>query len=172
MLFETKLFRNVNKIFYTLKERLLVVQNSFSLALFALFLGFLCGNLFGTFLDTLRVYFIWNGFVAFIILLFIEMINFFVYKISLTEKINTNLPLAFNKTRGFQSLARVTPKGWLYSPQKGQSNSRGYNIKVQRKGRDVRFAGVSETSYIERSMNAFKIGLLFGFFIDSFKVGS
>ena len=94
MLFKTKLFRNANSIFYTLKKRILIVQNSFSLALFSLFLGFLCGNLFGTFLDSLRIYFFWNGFVAFIILLFIEAINFFVYRIPLAEKININVSIS------------------------------------------------------------------------------
>jgi hypothetical protein len=166
MFFKTKLSRNINKIFYTLKERVLIVQNSFSLALFALFLGFLCGNLFGTFLDTLRIYFIWNGFVAFIILLFVETINFFIYRIPLAEKINANL-----------SVSNVQNSNPLLTQRQTFLRS-AMNVAsliiplVRRKGRDVRLAKVSKTIYIKRSINAFKIGLLFGFFIDSFKVGS
>ncbi len=243
MLFKTKLFRNVNKIFYTFKKRILIVQNSFSLALFSLFLGFLCGNLFGTFLDTLRIYFFWNGLVAFIILLFIEAINFLVYRIPLTEKININLSVSnvqnfsyllgqnikpffnlhflyallnpflergkykaknlrnnrptskvnalitpdksFDKSSRLNPLqvAELTPSGLrledlsenLYGYPKGVSSAtcKGYKREYEEldflshKNKKIIF-----TIYIERSLNAFKIGLLFGFFIDIFKVGS
>ena len=229
MLFKTKLFRNVNTIFFTLKKKILIVQNSFSLALFSLFLGFLCGNLFGTFLDTLRIYFLWNGFVAFIILLFIEAINFFVYRIPLTEKINTNVSISnvqnfsyllsrsvksffnlhflyalLNPIKIIRQLANFIPYkskgvpleflrssfGILY-PVKDkeyakQSTQRTYEVKNLRNNEKVNALQDHEQGdfffdknkkilfniYIERSLNAFKIGLLFGFFIDSFKVGS
>ena len=195
MLFKTKLFRNVNKIFYILKKRILIVQNSFSLALFSLFLGFLCGNLFGTFLDTLRIYFLWNGFVAFIILLFIEAINFFVYRIPLTEKINTKFSVS--NVQNFSNLLGRSIKlnlHFLYALLNPFLTKRGYKAKNLRNnsatqlrmplGKEVNALQPAQdflfdnnkkiifTIYIERSLNAFKIGLLFGFFIDSFKVGS
>ena len=134
MLFKTRLSQYVSNIFYNLKRKVLTVQNSFSLILFSLFIGFLCGNLFGTFLDILRIYFLWNGFIGVILLLCIEIINFFVYGISFSKR---NL-----RTNFLQD----------------------YNLQKKRFSNNM----IS----IEKSVNAFKIGLLFGFFIDSFKVGS
>ena len=134
MLFKTRLSQYVSNIFYNLKRKVLTVQNSFSLILFSLFIGFLCGNLFGTFLDTLRIYFLWNGFIGVILLLCIEIINFFVYGISFPKR---NLRIDFLQD---------------------------YNIQKKR--------FCDNMIFLEKSLNAFKIGLLFGFFIDSFKVGS
>src|ERR1700694_1270485 len=51
----------------------------FSITLFCLFLGFVLGNLFGTFLVGFRNVFHWDGFIIFSILGFIELVNYGIY---------------------------------------------------------------------------------------------
>ena len=144
MFFKTRLSRYFAEILSHLKKNVLTLQNTFSLALFFLFIGFLCGNVFGTFLDTLRLYFFWNGLVGLFLLLFIETINFLVYGFFLSKRVGS-----------LQYRARATKakKSFL------QKRIRFYKI-------------YKKVINIERIINAFKIGLLFGFFVDSFKVGS
>jgi len=50
-------------------------QRFFDLSLFFLLFGFVNGNLFGTFLQFLRQYFIWDGLIIMFTLLIIEAIN-------------------------------------------------------------------------------------------------
>ena len=147
MFFKTRLSRYFAEILSHLKTNALTLQNTFSLALFFLFIGFLCGNLFGTFLDTLRLYFFWNGLVGLFLLLFIETINFLVYGFFLSKRVGS---LGFLQYRARATRAK---KSFL------QKRIRFYKI-------------YKKVIHIERIINAFKIGLLFGFFVDSFKVGS
>lgn len=114
MFFKTRFFHYLTQLLNTFKDKFFTVKKAFSLVLLSLFTGFLFGNLFGTFLDTLRLYFLWNGFIGFFLLFFIELLNSLVYGISCSQKID----------------------------------------------------------YLKKILNSFKIGLLFGFFVDSFKVGS
>ena len=44
-----------------------------------LLLGFLVGNVFGTFLNTLRLFFIWDGFIIVILIGLLELLNSIVY---------------------------------------------------------------------------------------------
>ena len=89
-----------------------------------LLIGFLVGNLFGTFLNTIRTYVTWDGVIVFFIISGIEISNYNVYH---------------NKKRPFCL--------FILHPQ-----------------------------IIKRSFwklfNFFKIGLMVGFFVDAFKVGS
>lgn len=142
MFFKTRLSHYLVEVFSHFKIRFLNVQNTFSLALFFLFIGFLCGNLFGTFLDTLRLYFFWNGLVGVFLLFFVEIVNFLVYGVFLSKK--SSFLQYQTKTIKKQSFLQKQTKA-------------KFSEKIL---------------YLERIINAFKIGLLFGFFVDSFKVGS
>lgn len=82
------------------------------------YLGFLCGNIFGTFLIFLRNRVIWDGFLFFFLIIFFEFLNFFIYK-----QIRYRLLGTFSKQGIF-------------------------------------------------ILKNFQTGILFGFFIDAFKVGS
>lgn len=104
-------FKTLGKTLQTAtKEKRTYFETRFSLSLFCLFLGFVCGNLFGTFLNFFRTYIIWDGFIMMLSLILIEVLNY------------------------------------------------------------VSFTATCHTLW--RSLNFLKIGLLLGFFIDAFKVGS
>lgn len=104
-------FRQLSETLQTvLKEKFGYFETKFSFSLFLLFLGFVFGNLFGTFLNFFRTYIIWDGFIMMLSLVLIEVLNY------------------------------------------------------------VSFTATCHTLW--RSLNFLKIGLLLGFFIDAFKVGS
>ena len=54
-------------------------EKKFTLSIFFLFFGFICGNLFGTFLNFFRNFIYWDGIIILITILFIEFIHFFNY---------------------------------------------------------------------------------------------
>lgn len=54
-------------------------SKKFTFSIFFLFFGFICGNLFGTFLNFFRNFIYWDGIIILITILFIEFINFFNY---------------------------------------------------------------------------------------------
>nr|YP_009105832.1 hypothetical chloroplast RF20 [Koliella corcontica]AIT94532.1 hypothetical chloroplast RF20 [Koliella corcontica] len=103
------LFLEKTKKYYYCKK------NKFTINLFFLFIGFILGNTFGTFLNTLRQYFIWDGYIITLLLIFLEIINKLIY------------------------------------------NNQFINYKNKK---------------AIKNLNFIKIGILFGFFIDAFKVGS
>ena len=122
---ETRLaifFANFFKIF---QEKFSFFQTSFSSAIFFLFTGFLAGNLFGTFLNGIRILIPWDGFIVALFLFFVELISY---------------------------------------------------IRYHTEGRVFFFLWKFPFSYKKRlfwkNLNFLKIGLMLGFFIDAFKVGS
>ena len=122
---ETRLSTFFQKISRTINEKFFFFQNSFSTSLFFLFIGFLFGNLFGTFLDGIRTFILWDGFIVLSLLFFIEIISYITYH---------------KEGRSFFILWRFP-----FSYQK---------------------------RIFWKCFNFFKIGLMLGFFIDAFKVGS
>ena len=54
-------------------------EKKFTLSIFFLFFGFICGNLFGTFLNFFRNFIYWDGIIILITILVIEFIHFFNY---------------------------------------------------------------------------------------------
>lgn len=125
MRIETRIVFFINQFQVYLNRKNSFFKEVFSFALFILFFGFLIGNLFGTFLNTIRSFFFWDGLIIFIILSSMELLNFVLY----------------NKTKRFF----VTFQEISYYP----------NNQV-----------------FWKTLNYLKIGIMFGFFIDAFKVGS
>jgi hypothetical protein len=122
---ETRLFQFLKTLFIGFKGKFLFFQTSFSSAIFFLFIGFLLGNLFGTFLSWIRTLVPWDGFIVISLLFFIEIISYIRYhKAGRSFLILWKFPFSFKK--------RIL---W-------------------------------------KSFNFLKIGLMLGFFIDAFKVGS
>lgn len=123
-------------LFNVFQKKYLFFQYNFSSALFFLFIGFLCGNLFGTFLIWIRYLIPWDGFIICIFLIAIEIISYQRYH-----------------TQGrfflfFWSLLSSSGSFFYSTEQKPVVNTLSILI------------------------NLFKLGLLLGFFIDAFKVGS
>jgi len=108
-----------------LKEKFSFFQLSFSSAIFFLFSGFLSGNLFGTFLNAIRSFVPWDGFIVLIFLFFVEVLSYIRYH---------------SEGRFFLILWKFP-----FSYQK---------------------------RIFWKNLNFLKIGLMLGFFIDAFKVGS
>jgi small-conductance mechanosensitive channel len=121
---KTRIFYYFEYIIFIIAKKNKFFKNNFSKALFFLFNGFLIGNLFGSFLNTLRELFIWDGFIISVIVIFIEILNFLIY----------------------------------------HSKKRCFFI--------LNFCLNSKNSFFLKSLNYFKLGIMLGFFIDAFKVGS
>lgn len=114
---QTRLGKLIEIIFSFTWSKLFFFGQNFSIAIFCLFLGFLSGTLFGTFLPFLRIFLPWDGLILLVLLFLIEVINYSLYH-------ETGGPAIWYKSKGLKIL------------------------------------------------NFYKIGLLLGFFIDGFKVGS
>lgn len=54
-------------------------KENISSGIFFLFIGFVIGNLFGTFLPAIRIFFSWDGFIVLFLLFFIEFISYIRY---------------------------------------------------------------------------------------------
>ncbi|RYE22842.1 MAG: DUF565 domain-containing protein [Sphingobacteriaceae bacterium] len=149
MVFKTRL---TNFIFYRNlssrhKYKLSISKVTWVLCL--LLIGFLVGNLFGTFLNTIRKYIMWDGFIILFLITFIEILNYNIYH---------------NKNRPF--LFFIQPKIIR------ERNCPSRSIEMQS------FVSFSyKTLFYNKRfflilLNFFKIGLMIGFFVDAFKVGS
>ena len=110
---------------FYLQYRSQLFQNSFATMLLSLFFGFLLANIFGTFLGILRCAAIWDGFVIFGLVVFVELISCARYQTLQPPPIDV-----------------------------------------------VSFASTRNRDLFWRFTNNFKIGLLLGFFVEAFKVGS
>ena len=115
MIFKSKLDTFVSQYIGSLRKKSLFLQKNFSSILALLLFGFLVGNVFGTFLNTLRFFFFWDVFIIFILIGLLEILNYTVY--------HAKNRLVFSKL-------------------------------------------------VVQFLNFFKIGLMIGFFVDAFKVGS
>ena len=137
MKIETRIVFFINQLKVYLNRKNYFFKEVFSFALFTLFFGFLIGNLFGTFLNTIRSFIFWDGLIIFIILSIMELLNFLLY----------------NKAKRFFVISQKIS----YYPMRSQG---------------AHTASAANNQIIWKSLNYLKIGIMFGFFIDAFKVGS
>jgi hypothetical protein len=112
-------------------------------SVFFFFFGFMCGNLFGTFLVFFRQWIVWDGFLILLTILFIELINYLNFYI-----------------------CKPSDELKLYDTQY-QRLPNTLNVQL-----DLQSFNQSSFKITIRLLNFYKLGLLFGFFIDAFKVGS
>ena len=154
MKIETRIVFFINKLTNYLKIKNSFFKEVFSFALFTLFFGFLIGNLFGTFLNTLRSFIFWDGFIIFIILFIMEFLNFILY--------NTRRERFFLFLFFFDFFFLI----FCFSKQ----NKKIKKNKTKKKKPKNLYS--SNNQVICKSFNYLKIGIMFGFFIDAFKVGS
>ena len=117
----------VSRYIGSLRTKYFFLQKNFPGLLALLLFGFLLGNVFGTFLNTLRFFFFWDVFIIFLLVVLLEILNYNAYNV-------------FSR-----------PKGSVLSY--AEQEVRSAKIVVQ-------------------FINFFKIGLMIGFFVDAFKVGS
>jgi hypothetical protein len=148
---------------------------NFSLILFSTLSGFLLANLFGTFLTGLRSYVVWDGFIIGVLIFFVEATNVIVYRIPIRSISKEELGEPTDK----REILSLSDKGKPFTLVKGfrkvrfgilpfLSNSlplSGLNKANETVVREPR-------SPLSQLINSFKLGLLLGFFVEAFKVGS
>ena len=85
----TKFVQLISQLTKGLKNKFWVFQTIITVSVFALFLGFVCGNLFGTFLNYFRNFVRWDGLIISFTILTIEFINYLNFKHSEKEVTTT-----------------------------------------------------------------------------------
>ena len=144
--------------------------------LVVLLLGFLSGNLFGTLLSFLRQFLVWDVLIIIILLLAGEIISYISYNKKYSEKkTNETFPLyLWARALSFVALRRRGTTG-PFLPFQGIER-RGVTrtlpwcaVPLRSKKGPV---GVSGRHVKPFYFNFFKMGVMIGFFVDAFKVGS
>jgi hypothetical protein len=141
------LFSYFSQIQNNLKTKFCVFKKIFAIALFFLFFGFVFGNLFGTFLSKIRNFEMWDGFIVFFLIFFIEMINFANYSAKRSQS-----KYHWSAKTKKKPIDQLSQKWHLAKLSEGKFTQNWSNFW--------------------KFLNYFKIGLQLGFFIDAFKVGS
>nr|YP_635859.1 hypothetical chloroplast RF20 [Oltmannsiellopsis viridis]ABB81927.1 hypothetical chloroplast RF20 [Oltmannsiellopsis viridis] len=145
------------------------LRQKFATSLVYLFLGFLIGNLFGTLIDFFRLI-LWDGFIIVTIILLFEVISFFRYGFNFQSD-------QLSVSNFFGITPEGSPKG--ATGQKKRTTSTSLDVEGERyplqtlpgsQPKQV-LVGAFFVFFI-KSINYLKLGILLGFFIDAFKVGS
>jgi Protein of unknown function (DUF565) len=153
---KTRLSVFFEEFFLNILKKFNFFKKKFSITFFFLFLGFISGNFFSSFLNTIRELIIWDGFIIFNLLVFIEIINFFVYGSSKRYFFLFFFKSKCLKKKGFYSCIQGASFMSLLKKTSTNFLKNFTNIK----------------NFFFQFLNFFKIGLILGFFIDAFKVGS
>lgn len=164
------------------------LTKDFSLILFSTLSGFLLANLFGTFLTALRQYVVWDGCIIIGLVVLIEATNLFVYKpfkyVALRDVVVREAQrevqgvLPPNVTEDLKDLVAPTKVTRfarrvkeLYTPSSDTFKvSTLFSVgAIHRIGETLQKRG---GRLLCQLVNSFKLGLLLGFFVEAFKVGS
>jgi hypothetical protein len=173
----TRFFIFIQQINFKLVRKIDFIQGSlmprrgFAISFFCLFFGFLIGSLFGTFLNGIREFIFWDGFIIGLVVLICEIVSFCLYS---TNKID--LFYFRPKIKNPRSFGRVTIAGTGSKAARG-TNPSGPIFKARSLSPVTGERNVLQKNYKippdrAKILNYFKLGLLFGFFIDAYKVGS
>ena len=188
---QTRFSSLTTKTVQSWRKKAFVFKTTFPVALFTLLLGFNTGNLFGTFLTALRFTLNWDGLIILLVLLFLECVSSLIYSQPFNRGSNKQTDpvclrgdcqpalLSSNKqenncqgcTRSFALGGQVDDKQWR------QKRRAVIKSRVANGGGGAcdkpppPFLVLPATSFY-KGLNYFKIGLMLGFFVDAFKVGS
>lgn len=188
MNYNTKLSLFIINIGRSISKKMLFFEIYFAKGVFFLFFGFLLGNLFGSFLDIFRKLVIWDGFIVLLIILFQEFISYSIYKSKKrtlffyvkNKKIYKLKKNKFLFNRVIQLINFLILSFFHILIFLKKTISKIYTIfpeTLKKKMSHFFFNENLATNkayqiYILKNLNLFKIGILLGFFIDAFKVGS
>ena len=179
---ETRIFKNTRKSFTFLKKKFDFFKKNFAISVLFLFIGFFIGNVFGTFLNWLRDFIVWDGLLVFALLSVFEIISSIVYQNNptfLSPSISTNRMFfsdfyirenIFSKIRFFRQKLKEKSSSSIFIKSTNQLNLQR-DDKRSRNLLAITFSFLKSLP-IWRLLNCLKVGILFGFFIDAFKVGS
>ena len=143
-------------------------------------LGFLSGNLFGTILNSLRKFLVWDGFIIASLIIVIEIISYFSYKPIRYNEISTqsNQDPSFYKSKICSPTRRTSTNQRFvrrFVPQQSfcTKGALKKNILYTKPWSCKRMdCKKVHSKNIFKNFNLFKIGVMIGFFVDAFKVGS
>lgn len=182
MSIETRIFKNIKKSFVFFEEKIYFFKKTFSISILFLFIGFFLGNIFGTFLNWLRHFIVWDGLLIFVLLSFFEIISSIVYQKNFTllsQPVSTNKMFfsdffvtknPFLKINLFRRKLKAIVSPDISIKPDHQSTLQTDKKKLK-KVLTIDFYFFKSLP-IWRFLNCLKVGILFGFFIDAFKVGS
>jgi len=173
----TKLFRQMQAFQLKLQQKFWDLRAVMVGSIFFLFLGFVVGNLFGTFLVFFREFVHWDVLIIALAIAFSEFISYLHYK---------NQTSSPRRTWPFTKIKKVSNNRFAWLALKATEITtlssvdekcflRQFNQKKQKKieKKVNRFFNLSPDGFpFKKLLNFYKIGLLLGFFIDAFKVGS
>lgn len=171
----TKLIIVIQNFYEHASKKLTFFKIYFTNGLFFLFSGFLIGNLFGSLVNIFHKSIIWHGLVTILVLFFVEMTNYIIYH-------NKKRPLFLINVQKIVYYASKYLRYKLYflknyNPlQKILSFSFIINnvekIFLKLNTLYTIFYKNIKKFFFIKTLNLFKVGILLGFFIDAFKVGS
>jgi hypothetical protein len=193
----TKFFRLIHEFVIQSRRKLWIFQSIVTVSIFALFLGFVCGNLFGTFLNYFRNFVPWDGFIISLTILVIEFINYLNFSYpkrcsisffnffsslfkrqpkAILESLNSNKlfyvrPLPFDQKEKAKADNAFRQTSRFFSPLLPPLFDGEKKQRQDKTDLTVPPPIPNTYSWI-KILNFYKIGLLLGFFIDAFKVGS
>lgn len=181
--------------FFQYKESIFSESSSTAFAggIFFLFVGFVIGNLFGTFLPSIRIFFSWDGFIVIFLLFFIEFISYIRYqrknRFFLILWAAEHEVLESGQAKGYAVGQQKQPISFTkdkfpldVEDQRRKQHPLNNEVTAAKKGKrnDNKITFTSRYPFFIistfqvgwKSFNYFKIGFLLGFFIDAYKVGS
>lgn len=169
MSLNTKLVFILQNYYQYITKKFTYFKIYFANSIFFLFFGFLIGNLFGSLLNIFQKYISWNGLITIFILIIIELINCLIYQ-------KKNRVTIFSKLKKlyFAKAKKILKDLFIYTKFMNIINTLNIFIKCLQPDFSTykhRFGKIEKDSVL-KSLNLFKIGILLGFFIDAFKVGS
>ena len=195
----TRLFLLIKQLINTFKKKFFFTKINFSDKLFLLFFGFLFGSLFGTLLPSFREKINGDGLITALIIFILEIISYIVYRsenktffLNPLVEINvfTNLKKFFKKAITTAKLIfkimqepkfeQYKTKTMVQPEQKTFVSSSKTNLLFLKKEAGdssdpwknwFKYSKIKQ-KIIFKNLNSFKIGIMLGFFIDAFKVGS
>ncbi len=169
---KTKLSLFFKNIQDSIKKKFLFFKMYFAKYILFLFLGFLLGNLFGSLLNIFRELLIWDGFIIILLLIIEEIISYLSY--------HSTKRIPFFSFHSFILLKKNLGNffDWYSNNEKNKSSKQKkmyfltQKLKFHFFYQKIKNYFFNKKIVLIKSLNLFKIGILLGFFVDAFKVGS
>ena len=158
----TQLVRSITRFIIIIQNKFFYIKNNFSTKLFFLYLGFLIGSLFGTFLPHFPDKINSPSVRMVVVIISIEIINYLVYS---SKNRTFFLDRLFENIILFLLLLKTKIFSWFERSKKKEQIINNFKLKT-----NVIKQNKRKISY--KSLNSLKIGIMLGLFIDAFKVGS
>ena len=167
----TRLVRSITRFIIIIQNKFFYIKNNFSTKLFSLFLGFLIGSLFGTFLPHFPNKINSHSASMIIVIISIEIINYLVYSsknrnfflshLFKTVILFLLLPLSYRARQGLKTKYFY----WFKDTKQKEQTISNFKIKTN-------VISKNKIKMFYKNLNSLKIGIMLGLFIDAFKVGS